>query len=340
MHRLITRCLSLYLLLYLQASCYQSQTYDRRITSNTNSSSGTNHLGDKNEQLSFDPNDPCGAKQAFGFAFGEDHEDEGNIGAYIVGGRPASATDMVTRSTVKVMIGNGHCSGTLIGPRHVVTAAHCFQNVTRASQVRLGFGENGSPNLGVQVTGIVVHPRYEGIFGTESGGYLEQVFYDVAVLTFDGEIGLGTTYYPVTVGSTSTEVRSGTTVLVAGYGAYSENDTRARPLTVVETQVGEILTDLREIQLAAGGGKGACYGDSGGPTYIYDNRRSCLKVIGTTTGPGRKSDYTCDYGSGTMMDITTYKGWLKCSFEDLNEPLGYLANDASRSDCSFNTPIF
>ncbi|MFW7379967.1 MAG: S1 family peptidase [Oligoflexus sp.] len=331
---LFIRCqFTIILSISILAACQEPQTYDRRVTA-ANGSGGVNsnnRFGDGND---LDPNDPCGAEKAFGYAF----QGSEQTGAYIVGGRVATTTDLVTRSTVKVHLGAGHCSGTLIGPNHVVTAAHCFQDATSASQVRLGFGENGNPDLNIAVTGFVVHPKYEGIFGTENGGYLERVFYDVAVISFEGDVS--NDYYPVVVGDSSKEAKPGSSVLVAGYGAYFETDRRVRPLSLVETEVGDLLTDLREIQLSGGEGKGACYGDSGGPTYTLDSRRSCLKVVGTTTGPGRNSDYTCEYGSGTMMDITTYKGWMKCAFEDLNYPLTYLADDASRSDCSLNTPIF
>ena len=41
-------------------------------------------------------------------------------------------------------------------------------------------------------------------------------------------------------------------------------------------------------QLEGGKGLGACYGDSGGPTYVVNKEdRSCLQVVGSTTGPGK-----------------------------------------------------
>jgi hypothetical protein len=318
-------------------ACQQSDvTYNRRSAA-AGAATDQSDRSRFDDDSSFDPNDPCGTEKAFGYQYGQNSSRSAQK-TFIVGGDAASQDDLVTRSTVKIHLGNGHCTGTLIGLNQVVTAAHCFQEITSASQISLGFGGSGSVDPGLRVTGAMRHPSYQGILGTEENGYLDVTFYDVAVITFEGTID--DQYYPVVVGSTEDEVSSGTEVIVAGYGAYSEQDNLLRPLTQVNTTVDEVLTDLREIQLTGGEGKGACYGDSGGPTYVFDQTQSCLKVVGTTTGPGRNSNYTCNYGSGTMMDITTYKGWIKCALEDLGSPLGYLDSDSSEQACQNNEAIF
>ncbi|MFW7381723.1 MAG: S1 family peptidase [Oligoflexus sp.] len=281
--------------------------------------------------------DPCGAASAFGYLY----KGQSGSSIAIVGGRQANSNDLVYRSTVKIHLGQGHCTGTLIGPNQIVSASHCFfdqndQRINSLAGIQIGFGENGTPDPNLQVTGVVTHPRYIGLPANENG-FLQQVLYDVAVLTFDGE--LAPAYYPVVIGSSTTELASGSPVQVAGYGAYSENDNLIRPLSIVETTVAEILTNLREIQLTVGEQKGACYGDSGGPTYIHNAQESCLKVMGATTGPGRQSNGTCDVGSGTMMDITSYKGWIKCSVNALGKPLSYLLDDGSEVDCNANSLV-
>ena len=335
----------------LLASCQDANVAESKRTQigaqPSNPDTVTDQPSSENPGSSFsdlnDPNDPCGMTSAFNIA--------PQFSAYIVGGQAARSSDLVTKSTVKVLLNGGHCTGTLIGPNQILTAAHCFQLepnsptdlsvnfLSDPSDVAIGLGVQGSVAQNLRVESILPHPRYEGILGNPSTNrYADIVFYDVALITFSGT--LPSSYRPVVIGDSSTEVRAGTSVYVSGYGAYSENDQTLRPLTSVTTTV-DSVNQFREIQLSidANDPKGACYGDSGGPTYVYSESLSCLKLVGSTTGPGRLSNYTCDQGSGTMMDVTSYRGWIKCSLEQMGAPLNYLRNDGSESDCSRNSII-
>jgi hypothetical protein len=93
----------------------------------------------------------------------------------------------------------------------------------------------------------------------------------------------------------------------------------------VETTLSQMETALLELQIFSGDGRGACFGDSGGPTFIVDSTSSCLLLIGSTTGPGRNTDYSCESGGGTIMDLTRYRSWLACAFRNLDQPLDTLA---------------
>ena len=123
---------------------------------------------------------------------------------------------------------------------------------------------------------FVYHPSYKGILGdSQTNRFIEEAFHDVAVITFSGQLPAG--FYPVTIGDSAKEVGTKTSAIVAGYGAYSQNDNNLRPLTAVETQIDEVLNEFKEIQLEVNG-KGACYGDSGGPTFVFPADRACLQA--------------------------------------------------------------
>lgn len=256
---------------------------------------------------------------------------QGAAGFGIVGGQEASMQDLLARTTVKLLIDNSYCTGTIIGPNQISTAAHCFE--TMPTSVQIGWGINGTPSAGTVATAWSVHPRYADMFG-QNGAFREQVLYDVAVVTFSGPIPTG--YGIAPVGSTQ-GLQSGTEITLAGYGAISENDQSSPEVLRFVTKAATFDPNFKEVQLEVGGGTGGCYGDSGGPSYITDPQRpACLRTLSTTTGPGRNNvSGSCDEGSGTLMDITLYQGWMSCTFEKMGAPLAYLNKaDGSEVDCA------
>ncbi len=246
----------------------------------------------------------------------------------IVGGQSAATKTQVTAATLRLSIkAQRYCSATLIGPHHIVTAAHCLVGVNSPAELRIGYGLDGLFADNLRVDAMAIHPQFNGILADDNG-YLEQPFYDVAVIHFQGQ--LPPELKPVSIAAPS-EIRSGMSTLVAGYGAYSSDDKTRRPLSQVETKLDRISPELSELQLKAGDGRGACFGDSGGPTFIVDPVSSCLLLIGSTTGPGRNTDYTCESGGGTLMDLTRHQSWLSCAFTNLKDPLEGLTLPANAS---------
>lgn len=256
----------------------------------------------------------------------------------IVGGETVDITDPLALSTVKVILPGGHCTGTIIKPNKILTAAHCLQVPSRNEDVAflpdprlvtLGFGLSGNTNS-ITIDSFAVHPCYRGILGdSRTQRYIEKNFYDVAILSFSGDLPSG--YKPVSVASPS-ELQSSSSITLAGYGQYSEQDPVSRPLTKVGSTVKE-LNQFNEIQLEVTG-RGACYGDSGGPAYLVKQDGS-LVLAGSITGPSRASpDYLCDSGSGTLMNLTKYLGWIKCTLDKLGENDSNLPSDNSQQFCS------
>jgi hypothetical protein len=240
----------------------------------------------------------------------------------IVGGQTAIDKTQITAATLKLIIRNQkYCSATLIGKQHIVTAAHCLMGIKNPSDVTIGTGLEGRILDDLEVEDIEIHPLYKGVIADDQG-YLNQPIHDVAAVTFRGQ--LPPNLIPVAIAQPY-EVQAGMPVIVSGYGAYASNDKIRRPLSFVETTLSQMETALLELQIFSGDGRGACFGDSGGPTFIVDSTSSCLLLIGSTTGPGRNTDYSCESGGGTIMDLTRYRSWLACAFRNLDQPLDTLA---------------
>jgi len=249
----------------------------------------------------------------------------------VIGGQPVAAMSLLAAGSVKVWTkGQRFCSGTLIGPQHIVTAAHCFREPIRVEDLRIGFGIDGEPDPNVRVLAYHIHPAYKGI-PNQVTPVPEVPLYDVAVILFQGT--LPEVMRPVPLAKPSF-LAPGLSVLVAGYGAYASADREHRPLSSVAIKIDQIFPDQRELQLQRGEAKGACFGDSGGPTYLAGDGGACLFLVGSTTGPGRNTKGTCESGGGTLMDLTRYQGWMSCAYKAMGAPLLTLAQDASGDDCS------
>jgi len=197
----------------------------------------------------------------------------------IVGGRRvADSRDAVYRSTIAI-ISNGRviCTGTLIGQNQVVTAAHCLGSITH-----VGHGFYGGKNM-QRVISSTRYPNYR---------------VDLAVIRFSGSMGREVRPVPL-----APVPRYGR-VTIAGYGTTRERARNSGYLRKTTSSIGRVYG--HEFTLRRDG-KGACYGDSGGPAFIGSRGR--LSLVGVTSREGASG--TCNAGDGVFTSIYVFKDWLR-----------------------------
>ncbi len=180
------------------------------------------------------------------------------------------------------------CSGVMVSPRVMVTAAHCFDGKNTMPKVRIG-PEFFAPITDIAVTAFEVHPSWQGTFNT--GG-------DIAVAllaqphpsnAFAEMLGSGESY-PV----------NGNFVRRVGFGGQSRGSPPDGKRRQGETKVVQGTQDL----MITHGGVVTCHGDSGGPVFFTKLEKEYLVAVhswGKYTSSG-----TCIGGADGATSLAKY----------------------------------
>lgn len=184
---------------------------------------------------------------------------------YIVHGTPSE--DL--RSTVAVRATGGYCSGTVVGPHTILTAAHC-ENL---NIVCLG----GINEACIPIDEDIVHPT-----ANMPGARDLRILYVAPDLE---EWGIPVA--PLDDGSEG----EACTLLAQGYGYGSDGALHEREVT----QDGRIHGILY-------GSESVCNGDSGGPLYRIRPDGS-YTLVGVTSF-GINEPYNCEGGTNGFVDLT------------------------------------
>jgi hypothetical protein len=174
----------------------------------------------------------------------------GGRAAAVVNGKPASPGEYA--EVALLTLGSAKCSGTLIGPRVVVTAAQCFRQGETVT-VTLG----GKTYSG-RVTNNPVFPATD---------------HNVALVMLNAEV---TGVKPATVGG---EAQTGLGITMAGFGCTEPGGQGPDG----RLHFGDnVITGFRVLEFIAQqpGGAAMCYQDLGGPAFVRDaeQRRRLLGI--------------------------------------------------------------
>jgi hypothetical protein len=212
--------------------------------------------------------------------------------SHVVGGENVAVCDF----PASVFIGDPggfHCTGSLVHPRVVITAAHCIGGISH-----IGFGEVvWESTIEVPVVECAPHPSYWD-WGIDLG---------VCTLAADAP---PVAMVPVIMGCEAEELVPGKEVVLAGFGQNDEASGSGGGIKrTTSNSLDAVSYEANEVYLL-GDANGSCYGDSGGPAYTQLADGS-WRVIGAVSGPHPNAPpLGCGFG-GTYELIHPEIAWIE-----------------------------
>lgn len=195
--------------------------------------------------------------------------------------------------------GQALCTGTIVAPSVILTAAHCVDDSPRSLHVVFGLTVQKAKEVR-EADKVIQHSNWNRHLPSGEG--------DLALIHFKGNLPEG--YQPVKLANENLSLKAGQKVLMIGYGVINgEAETGSGKLRQTTTLVigrhspTEIVTDGKKSSV--------CFGDSGGPAFIKIKNEFFQWGVASSV-----ANRSCDESS-IHTEVMKYEPWIQASIAKL-----------------------
>jgi secreted trypsin-like serine protease len=242
----------------------------------------------------------------------------------IIGGKIPEESSLIAKSTV-ALVGDFYndgklhtfCSGTVIGKKIVITAAHCLFHA-HLKEIFVTSGTDASSGKKIKVNQFKYIP--DGKFDYLSDNF-DISFNDIAILVTNEDLDLT----PVSIGEPTTIDKSKEFIL-AGYGLKNTWDKIAENPELNVTGILHTVSNFNffelnkaRLSMIEGDEMITMKGDSGGPLFEFNN--DSLILHGVLSNGGTK-EILNNMGIPTKVELGNYthpyyfQNWINCSLKE------------------------
>ncbi len=191
------------------------------------------------------------------------------------------------------------CTGTIVAPSVILTAAHCVDDSPQSLHVVFGLTVQKAKEIH-EADKVIQHSNWNRHLPSGEG--------DLALIHFKGNLPEG--YQPVKLASDNLNLKDGQKVLMIGYGVINgEAETGSGKLRQTTTSVigrhspTEIVTDGKKSSV--------CFGDSGGPAFIKIKNEFFQWGVASSV-----ANRSCDESS-IHTEVMKYEPWIHTAIAKL-----------------------